>query len=115
MPRLQAYADATMVLRLVTHEGKLLEFDHVVIGAHADEALKLLIDPSEKEENLLCPWRYQTNEVVLHTSPTHLPPDRKLWASWNFIRELGQSDAHPVSVSYYMNRLQNLQTRMITS
>lgn len=95
---------------LVTHKGESLEFDHVVIGAHADEALKLLIDPSKKEEKLLTPWRYQQNEVVLHTSSTHLPPDRKLWASWNFMREPGQSDERPVSVSYYMNRLQNLQT-----
>ena len=36
---------------LVTHEGKSLEFDHVVIGAHADEALKLLIDPCEKKKS----------------------------------------------------------------
>ncbi|TVP80696.1 MAG: hypothetical protein EA353_03300 [Puniceicoccaceae bacterium] len=97
-------------VELITHTGEALRFDHVVIGAHADEALKLLIDPSAKEQALLGPWRYQPNEVVLHTSPTHLPPDRKLWASWNFIREPGQSDQRPVSVSYYMNRLQNLQT-----
>ena len=96
---------------LITHEGVSLEFDHVVIGAHADEALKLLIDPSEKESALLGAWEYQANEVVLHTSPTHLPPQRKLWASWNFMREPGQSDSRPVSVSYYMNRLQNLKTR----
>jgi predicted NAD/FAD-binding protein len=96
---------------LISHEGETLEFDHVVIGAHADEALKLLIDPNKIEEDLLSPWRYQPNEVVLHTSPGHLPPDRKLWASWNFMRESGQSDARPVSVSYYMNRLQNLQTQ----
>ena len=96
---------------LVTHKGESLEFDHVVIGAHADEALKLLIDPNKKEEKLLSPWRYQQNEVVLHTSSTHLPPDRKLWASWNFMREPGQADERPVSVSYYMNRLQNLQTQ----
>ena len=88
----------------------MLEFDHVVIGAHADEALKLLIDPSETEKRLLSPWRYQPNEVVLHTSPTHLPPNRNLWASWNFMRERGQLDTRPVSVSYYMNRLQNLKT-----
>jgi len=96
---------------LITHDGESLEFDHVVIGAHADEALKLLVDPSKTEQKLLSPWRYQPNEVVLHTSVTHLPPDRKLWASWNFMREPGQSDNRPVSVSYYMNRLQNLQTK----
>jgi predicted NAD/FAD-binding protein len=97
-------------VRLITHTGELLDFDHAVIGTHADEALKLLVDPSETEQALLSPWIYQDNEVVLHTSPTHLPPNRKLWASWNFMREPGQSDTRPVSVSYYMNRLQNLQT-----
>lgn len=97
-------------VELITHTGEALAYDHVVIGAHADEALKLLIDPSETEQALLGPWRYQPNEVVLHTSPTHLPPARKLWASWNFMREPGQSTQRPVSVSYHMNRLQNLQT-----
>ena len=95
---------------LITHTGETLGYDHVVIGAHADEALKLLIDPSDTEQSLLEPWRYQPNEVVLHTSPTHLPPQRKLWASWNFMREPGQSTQRPVSVSYHMNRLQNLQS-----
>lgn len=97
-------------VELITQTGTALAYDHVVIGTHADEALKLLIDPSETEQALLGPWRYQPNDVVLHTSPTHLPPARKLWASWNFMREPGQSAQRPVSVSYHMNRLQNLQT-----
>lgn len=96
---------------LIQHTGESLEFDHVVIGAHADEALKLLIDPTDTERELLGPWKYQPNEVILHTSPTHLPPNRKLWASWNFIRARGQSSERPVSVSYYMNRLQDLDSK----
>ena len=91
-------------------DGAALDFDHVVIGAHADEALALLADPSKCEQERLGPWRYQSNTVVLHTSPTHLPPDRKLWSSWNFIRERGHDASQPVSVSYHMNRLQNLKT-----
>jgi predicted NAD/FAD-binding protein len=92
-------------------DGESREFDHVVIGAHADEALALLADPSDCEQARLSPWRYQPNSVVLHTSATHLPPDRKLWSSWNFIREAAHDASQPVSVSYYMNRLQNLQTQ----
>ncbi|MFQ3225349.1 MAG: putative NAD/FAD-binding protein [Lentimonas sp.] len=92
-------------------DGEARSFDHVVIGAHADEALKLLDDPSASEQERLGPWRYQPNSVVLHTSHTHLPPDRKLWSSWNFIREASQDASPPVSVSYHMNRLQNLKTR----
>lgn len=90
--------------------GKELRFDHVVIGAHADEALELLDDPSGEEAANLSPWRYQPNEVVLHTSETHLPPDPKQWSSWNFMRQPGDGDDRPVRVSYYMNRLQALQT-----
>jgi len=101
--------DSGVVLQMPSGEG--LSFDHVVVGAHADEALALLADPSASEQERLGPWRYQPNSVVLHTSQTHLPPDRKLWSSWNFIREASQDASQPVSVSYYMNRLQNLQTR----
>jgi predicted NAD/FAD-binding protein len=97
-----------VVLR--TEKDKELKFDHLVIGAHADEALALLEDPSEEEYANLSVWRYQPNEVVLHTSRTHLPRDRKLWASWNFIREQSDGHARPVLVSYYMNRLQALKT-----
>jgi predicted NAD/FAD-binding protein len=91
-------------------DGQARDFDHVVIGAHADEALKLLADPSVSEQARLGPWRYQPNTVVLHTSRTHLPPDPKLWSSWNFIREASHQASQPVAVSYYMNRLQNLKT-----
>lgn len=96
---------------LRTHEGDELKFDHLVIGAHADEALALLDDPDDEEKENLSPWRYQANEVVLHTSESHLPPDSRQWASWNFIREPGDGSDRPVLVSYYMNRLQALKTK----
>lgn len=97
-------------VELITKSGESLHFDHVIIGTHADEALALLEDPSPRETELLSPWSYQPNEVVLHTSVEQLPPDKRLWASWNFMRAPGQLESRPVSVSYYMNRLQNLKT-----
>ena len=90
--------------------GETQEFDHVVIGAHADEAFKLLADPSDHEQANLGAWRYQDNTVTLHTDSSQLPENRKLWSSWNFVREPSYKDARPVSVSYYMNRLQDLET-----
>ncbi|MGJ8639503.1 MAG: NAD(P)/FAD-dependent oxidoreductase [Opitutaceae bacterium] len=97
-------------VRLHMADGQSLNFDQVVIGAHADEALKLLADPSEHEQQNLEPWRYQPNTVVLHTDDRQLPPNSKLWSSWNFVREAGHTENRPVAVSYYMNRLQNLKT-----
>lgn len=95
---------------LVTKEGTEEYFDHVVIGAHADEALQLLADPSDDEKRNLGAWTYQPNEVTLHTSPDHLPPEETQWASWNFIREAGDAPERPVRISYYMNRLQQLKS-----
>lgn len=92
-------------------DGRTLDFDHVVIATHADQALRLLKDPSKEELAALGPWRYQSNQVSLHRDATHLPANQKLWASWNFAREPGHSDSSPVSVSYYMNELQQLKTK----
>ena len=97
-------------VRLHMRTGQTLEFDHVIIGTHADEALKLLADPSLEETKNLGPWRYQPNTVTLHTDSSQLPRNRKLWSSWNFIREPAFNDKRPVAVSYYMNRLQDLKT-----
>jgi predicted NAD/FAD-binding protein len=97
-------------VRLHMRTGDTLDFDHVIIGAHADEALKLLADPSAEETKNLAPWRYQPNTVTLHTDSSQLPNKRKLWSAWNFVREPAFNEERPVAVSYYMNRLQNLKT-----
>lgn len=91
-------------------DGRKKRFDHVVIGAHADQALKLLGDPDEDEKRLLGAWTYQPNQVALHGWEGVMPEPRPCWASWNFAREPGFDASRPVSVSYWMNRLQNLKT-----
>ena len=98
-------------VRLTDTDGGQHTFDHVVIATHADEALALLADPSPEETRDLGAWRYNANEVVLHTDTGRLPRKRKLWASWNFIRSPGDARDRPVAVSYHMNRLQNLSAR----
>lgn len=92
-------------------DGRKERFDHVVIGTHADEALKLLGDPDEEEKTFLKAWTYQPNEVVLHTWEEVMPKPKSCWAAWNFSREAGYDATDPVSVSYWMNRLQNLKTK----
>ena len=96
---------------LITKDGHEEYFDEVVIGAHADEALQILGDPSKAEQKNLGAWTYQPNEVTLHTSQEHLPPSESQRASWNFIREAGDAPERPVRISYYMNRLQNLKSK----
>jgi predicted NAD/FAD-binding protein len=85
-------------------------FDAVVIGTHADEALAMLADPSPEERRLLGAWRYEPNRTVLHTHREVLPPRKRAWASWNFRQPSRKPNGAPVSVTYYMNMLQNLPT-----
>jgi predicted NAD/FAD-binding protein len=54
-------------------------------------------------------FRYQENRAVLHSDPALMPRRRGAWASWNYLAEGGAADGgRRVSVSYWMNRLQNL-------
>ncbi len=84
-------------------------FDDVFIAAHADQALRLLGDPSPEESRLLGVWRYEENATVLHTDVSVLPPTTKAWACWNFRREAKEESR--VYVTYAMNLLQGLRAQ----
>lgn len=83
-------------------------YDKVVVATHADEALKLLQDPSDEEQKALSSWSYSSNRTVLHTDSKVLGPNRRLWAAWNYHRRRNARSDAPVSITYYMNKLQRL-------
>ena len=90
----------------LTVKGETLAFDEVIIACHSDTALKLLSDPSQAEREVLGSIPYQRNDVVLHTDQSLMPKSKRAWASWNYrLPHQGQGDA---TVTYWMNRLQNL-------
>ncbi len=95
---------------LVDAAGEREEFDHVVIGAHADQALRMLEDPTPKERELLGAFRYGANQAVLHTDTSVMPRARRAWSSWNYTTH-SNGDAQRLSVTYWMNRLQNICDR----
>lgn len=97
-------------VRVRLAEGESEDYDRVVLATHADQALSLLSDPDAKENSLLGPWHYQKNRVVLHTDETFLPALRPAWCAWNFRRERSEDVDRPASVTYYMNRLQGLES-----
>ncbi len=82
-------------------------FDHVVIAAHADQALAMLDDPDGEERELLRAFPYRRNEAVLHSDAALMPRRRKVWSAWNYAAERS-ADQHQLSVTYWMNRLQHL-------
>ena len=107
----------------VTAAGSAETYDHVVIGAHADQALRMLADPDDDETRLLSLFRYGRNDTILHTDARLMPRRRSAWSSWNYLapdRAPGTPFPTPsplsesrsvLSVTYWMNRLQALQTR----
>ena len=89
--------------------GQHIRADHVVIATHADQALSCLDSASDLEQALLSPFAYESNLAILHTDTRYLPKRRRAWCSWNYV-EMGGGTAAPVSVSYWMNRLQNIES-----
>jgi uncharacterized protein len=78
-----------------------------VIGAHSDQALAMLADPSDDERDILASIGYAPNLVYLHRDPRLMPKRKHAWASWNFLRwQREGSPVNDVAVTYWMNRLQ---------
>ena len=80
-------------------------FDEVVVAAHSDQALAMLANPSQAEDEVLGAIGYTPNEAAVHTDASLMPRRRAAWASWNF--HLTDGAALP-TMSYWMNRLQGL-------
>ena len=84
-------------------------FDEVILACHSDQALRLLgNDATDQERNLLSGVPYQSNTAVLHSDPDLMPANRRVWASWNAMADSTASASPVASVTYWMNRLQNL-------
>ncbi|MFP6634049.1 MAG: FAD-dependent oxidoreductase [Planctomycetota bacterium] len=94
--------------RVFIHAGDEPEaFDEVIFACHADQALRLLADPSELESEVLSSFPYQENDVVLHTDDSVLPRNRRAWAGWNYRKLPGETDR--ATVTYNMNMLQGIE------
>ncbi|HEV2560956.1 MAG TPA: FAD-dependent oxidoreductase [Rhizomicrobium sp.] len=96
---------------IVDDTGAAHRHDGVVIAAHADQALSMLAEPTPEERKLLGAFPYRDNLAVLHGDRALMPKRRGVWASWNY---LGRRDAEAcadLSVTYWMNRLQNISNR----
>ncbi len=112
--RLSSPVDAVLrdedELTVIDARGGRDRFDHVVFATHADATLAILgPEASPEERRILGAFRYRTNRAVLHRDPRLMPVRGRAWSSWNYLaHERGYGGA--VSLSYWMNRLQNLET-----
>ncbi|TVQ39209.1 MAG: FAD-dependent oxidoreductase [Geminicoccaceae bacterium] len=83
-------------------------FDAVVLAAHADETRAMIADKTAHEDTVLGRFPYQPNHAILHSDPALMPKRRRAWASWNFLTGKSTDPDMPVSITYWMNSLQNI-------
>lgn len=92
--------------------GETRRFDDVIFACHADQALGMISDASIHEQKILSAFTYQPNRAVLHSDASFMPQRRNAWASWVYLSDTkNEADNNAsVSLSYWMNNLQPLQT-----
>lgn len=98
-------------VELVDGDGEVHHFDAAVVATHPDQALNVLAQPTQSEQQVLGAIAYSRNETLLHSDTSVLPTASRAHASWNYRMEGCRTGADQVQVSYDMNRLQCLDAR----
>ncbi len=94
---------------LTLSDGSQREFKQAIVATHADDALKLLSNPTGLQHDLLSNFKYNKNTAILHSDESVMPQQKNAWASWNVAyRETGQQKSS--STHYWMNSLQRIDT-----
>ncbi len=94
-------------VEVTPHGGAPLRFDRAVLATHSDTSLRMLVDATATEREVLSAFGYQQNEAVLHTDASLMPRKQRAWASWNYHVTDPPTDLS--TVTYWMNRLQGLE------
>jgi predicted NAD/FAD-binding protein len=85
-------------------------FDHVFIACHSDQALRLLMDATPAEREVLGAFPYQRNQAVLHVDQRMLPRKKLARAAWNYhlLDDRRPGARELAALTYDMNVLQSL-------
>lgn len=112
--RIRLHAPVTRITRheshvdIITADGVSNQYDGVVIASHSDQALSMLSDANETEYEVLSAIPYQNNRAYLHRDPSFMPKRAACWSSWNYLCDSAVDERTRITVTYWMNRLQNI-------
>ncbi len=93
--------------------GEVHQYDAVVLACHADQALSVIEAPTNAERSVLGAFEYQSNDVYLHSDDRLMPRRRAVWSSWNYLATGARHHAAKVSVTYWLNKLQRLDSERL--
>jgi len=96
---------------LTDNTGKTVKYDHVIFACHSDQALKILQNPHDDEQDILSNITYKPNKLILHTDANFMPKRKAAWTSWSYISEEKEDRTNNMSLTYWMNNLQPLETQ----
>ena len=88
-------------------DNEFFDYDKVVIATHADEALKIIENPTADEVLILKNFKYRENVAIIHFDETIMPINKKAWCSWN--SSMSTNNIEKTTVTYWLNQLQNLK------
>ena len=94
----------------VRTESDTFEFDRVVMATHAPITLELLKLQSDLENQVLSSFKYEPNKTILHSDSSLMPQNERCWSAWNVYGKTNLQTQGKVSLTYYINRLQKLET-----
>mgnify|MGYP003338342748 FL=1 len=86
-----------------------IEVDELIFACHANETL-LCLNDSRPEYSLLKRIRFQKNVGYLHNDRRLMPKRKSVWSAWNYIASEECCYDENISVTYWMNKLQDLRT-----
>lgn len=93
----------------IKFDDSIQTFDKVIFATHADQTRQLLADIQPDESEILSRFNFQKNTAVVHSDQSVLPQRQELWSAWNYA---SSTDSSRVSVSYLLNHLQQLPTKV---
>lgn len=85
-------------------------FDQVILATHAPITAKMLKFPSDEERRILGSFRTEQNQTYLHRNSEWMPRNRRCWSSWNVYGTSRPDASRQVSLTYYLNLLQPLNS-----
>lgn len=89
-------------------QGGKEKYDHVIFASHADQSMAIIGDIDRKEAQILSNFTYQKNTIIVHSDQSFMPKKKKNWSSWVYLSEKLNDEKEIVSLSYWMNSLQDL-------
>jgi len=95
-------------VRVELSSGSAELFDEVVMASHSDQSLKMLSREQEAQRKILSAIEYKPNKVYLHRDERLMPKRRAAWSAWNYMGARNTDGERDLCVTYWMNRLQNI-------